>query len=803
MANKFQLKRTTVAGRTANTTDAANTAFLDKGELAINLTDRKVFSSDAANNLFEVGSNLSSLAVTTIVANNSAGSSGQILASNGSGVYWTSSTAELGSVNWAQNTAPQAFANTTDSFPKALASVTITTSGSPVQIGAYGDAENKAAGVWGKLQLYRGSTPISGNVHYEGSAVSENSPFAFTHIDNPVAGTYTYYLYCTQVAGGNTHFGETSGPTINVVELQNVRGAQGATGAQGAQGATGAQGAQGAQGPQGDTGAQGATGAQGSTGSQGAQGTQGETGAQGATGSQGAQGTQGATGPQGAQGATGLGFSIAKSYASVAALTADTSPTAIVAGEFAIIETGNVNDAENSRLYLWNGSVYSYVTDLSGAAGFTGPQGATGAQGAQGTTGDTGAQGAQGLTGAQGAQGATGAQGTTGAQGATGDTGAQGAQGITGSQGATGAQGAQGTTGAQGVQGAQGITGPQGAIGPQGAQGDVGPTGPQGPGVDANLSVTWANTQIFNANVTFNAGIIANGSIGSTGKVLTSNGTSVYWGEGGTSSNAQSGVVTYTYAISSNTTVITGADAANATLSYTTGFESVYLNGSKQILTTDYTTPNTSTIVFTSNVISGDVVQVVASVPALNFSVVTYTYAISSNTTIITGPDESNATLSYTAGAGLESVYLNGSKQILTTDYTTPNTSAIVFTSNVISGDVVQVVASITSLNFIEASSNSVATTTTANNVVDSFIKTLYRSAKYYIQIASGTDYHVTEALLLHDGSDVFITEYGTIFSNTSLGNVTATINSANVELLVAPTNASSVVKTKRITVEV
>jgi fibronectin-binding autotransporter adhesin len=63
--NKIQIKRTTVSGRTANTTNAANAAFIDKGELAVNLADRKLFSSDAANALFEVGSNLTNLSVTT------------------------------------------------------------------------------------------------------------------------------------------------------------------------------------------------------------------------------------------------------------------------------------------------------------------------------------------------------------------------------------------------------------------------------------------------------------------------------------------------------------------------------------------------------------------------------------------------------------------------------------------------------------------------------------------------------------------------------------------------------------------
>ena len=125
------------------------------------------------------------------------------------------------------------------------------------------------------------------------------------------------------------------------------------------------------------------------------------------------------------------------------------------------------------------------------------------------------------------------------------------------------------------------------------------------------------------------------------------------------------------------------------------------------------------------------------------------------------------------------------------------------FTSNVISGDVVQVVAQIPALSVIEASSNSQTTSTTANNIVDSFAKATYRSAKYYVQITAGSDYHITEVLLLHDGSQVYVTEYGTVYSNTSLGNVSANINSSNVNLLVAPTNSSSVIKTKRIMIDV
>ena len=195
------------------------------------------------------------------------------------------------------------------------------------------------------------------------------------------------------------------------------------------------------------TGSQGIQGVTGYTGSQGIQGNIGYTGSQGNigyTGSQGAQGIAGYTGSRGvigytgSKGDSGLGFTIAKTYASVAALTADTTPTGIVAGQFALIETGNVENPENSRLYLWNGSAYSYVSDLSGAQGITGPQGVIGYTGSRGATGFTGSQGIQGTTGFTGSQGIQGVIGYTGSQGIQGTTGFTGSQGIQGPIGYTG-----------------------------------------------------------------------------------------------------------------------------------------------------------------------------------------------------------------------------------------------------------------------------------------------------------------------------------------------------------------------------
>lgn len=51
-------------------------------------------------------------------------------------------------------------------------------------------------------------------------------------------------------------------------------------------------------------------------------------------------------------------------------------------------------------------------------------------------------------------------------------------------------------------------------------------------GVNTAAQFSWTNTHSFSANVTFSSGIIANGSLGTAGQVLTTNGTSVSWTTG-------------------------------------------------------------------------------------------------------------------------------------------------------------------------------------------------------------------------------------------------------------------------------
>ena len=85
-------------------------------------------------------------------------------------------------------------------------------------------------------------------------------------------------------------------------------------------------------------------------------------------------------------------------------------------------------------------------------------------------------------------------------------------------------------------------------------------------------------------------------------------------------------------------------------------------------------------------------------------------------------------------------------------------------------------------------------TTSTSQGAVDTFSVTDYRSASYQIQITRGTEYHVTSLNIVHDGTDVYVSEFGTINTGAILATFTADINSGNVRILATPSSATSTV---------
>ena len=232
----------------------------------------------------------------------------------------------------------------------------------------------------------------------------------------------------------------------------------------------------------------------------------GDKGDKGDKGDQGDTGSQGPQGEPGPKGETGEPFQIKKIYDSVEAMNADYSGSDVAIGEFVLIDTGNVEDPDDSKLYVKGNTQYDFVTDLSGAQGIQGPQGNPGTPAGFGnitatvdnTTGtpqvSVQADGPNtaknisfsftGLKGEKGDKGDPGLQGEPGQDGAPGTAGAPGAAAtITVGETTTGEPGTQAAVTNSGTSSAAvlNFTIPKGSKGDKGDKGDPGDTGSQGP----------------------------------------------------------------------------------------------------------------------------------------------------------------------------------------------------------------------------------------------------------------------------------------------------------------------------------
>lgn len=68
----------------------------------------------------------------------------------------------------------------------------------------------------------------------------------------------------------------------------------------------------------------------------------------------------------------GEAFSIKKVYTSVSEMEADTDNAEIKEGDFVLINTSDVENPDNARLYIKTSSGFDFLVDMSGAIGFTG-----------------------------------------------------------------------------------------------------------------------------------------------------------------------------------------------------------------------------------------------------------------------------------------------------------------------------------------------------------------------------------------------------------------------------------------------
>lgn len=161
-------------------------------------------------------------------------------------------------------------------------------------------------------------------------------------------------------------------------------------------------------------------------------------------------------------------------------------------------------------------------------------------------------------------------------------------------------------------------------------------------------------------------------------------------------------------------------------------------------------------------------------------------------------------------------VSINGTLQQPITSYNIVSNNQIVFTETPLTTDTVEVrflsgqAYSVSSLKFGTTTSveldptsinivGNIQTTgfynnkpnllisTTATTTIDSYYTTSYRTAKYLIQAVLGSNVESYEFLVTHNGTTAASTTYGVLTLGNSLGNISATLTSGNVNVQYTP----------------
>ena len=123
-----------------------------------------------------------------------------------------------------------------------------------------------------------------------------------------------------------------------------------------------------------------------------------------------------------------------------------------------------------------------------------------------------------------------------------------------------------------------------------------------------------------------------------------------------------------------------------------------------------------------------------------------------------------------------DETYVNVDGDTMTGDLTVPNLNA----NTVV-------------LDHATLTSASATTATTSSTQIWTFSATTYNSAEIVITATQGINRHITKLLVVHNGTTSSATEFGTIYTNTSLGNYDVGLSGGNVTLSVTPANGTNI----------
>jgi hypothetical protein len=223
--------------------------------------------------------------------------------------------------------------------------------------------------------------------------------------------------------------------------------------------------------------------------------------------------------------------------------------------------------------------------------------------------------------------------------------------------------------------------------------------------------------------------------------------------------------------------------------------KSIFISGARYvgkfgISSADTLTANTVVITTSANIGNLRIADTTISSTTANSDITlnpdgTGSISLSANTTVTGNLASTNANL----GNATYANYFIGDGSLLTNIATSAiagNLSVDNVTAN-----------SITISTIFSGNLNTVSVGTGSNTVIDSFALASARTAKYVVKASNDDGYESLEILLIHNGTDSFITIYGSISTATdsnSIVSISSNIASGNIKLYASGSNANTVV---------
>ena len=338
----------------------------------------------------------------------------------------------------------------------------------------------------------------------------------------------------------------------------------------------------------------------------------------------------------------------------------------------------------------------------------------------------------------------------------------------------------------------------------------------------ANLAYSAANSAGFaNPGVYANSGLIlaniANISFyntATTNAIITANGTQgvnasftvnvSYDFASGANSSAQTtfGTINTTFG-TTNTSITTAYGQANAAYGQANAAYG-QANGAYGQANAAYGKANTSAVYANGTIVIGNTaninfnntatVNVVATANGTLQSNISFTV----NTAAITStPGGSNTQLQFNNNSvfgGTSNLSFNINQNVFTVGTNTLVANATGNYVNIATANISTTITSNLQVVALNVTTNTVTTAAITQVVVDTWPSGAggLATAKYLVQANSNTIYHITEATLVTDGTNAYLSEFGTIQTAQPLGTLSATVTGGAAQLLYTPASTTS-----------